>query len=79
MSNEAEDIRREMIASDQPRRDLAITRGQQWSTEELTHDFEVEGFAAPFVVVRRRSDGQRGTLEFTHAPRVYFNWQPHVD
>jgi hypothetical protein len=34
------------------------------------------GYAAPFVVVRRRSDGQRGSLEFTHSPRVYFGWRP---
>jgi hypothetical protein len=26
--------------------------------------------------VRRRSDGQVGTLEFTHHPRVYFGWRP---
>jgi hypothetical protein len=34
------------------------------------------GYAAPFVVVRRRSDGQRGSLEFSHQPRVYFGWRP---
>jgi hypothetical protein len=33
------------------------------------------GFAAPYVVVRRKSDGVKGSLEFTHHPRVYFNFQ----
>ena len=46
-----------------------------WSTTELQRDFEVLGFAAPYVDVRRKSDGARGTLEFTHRPRVYFGWQ----
>lgn len=46
--------------------------GQVWNTEELTEAFEVIGFAAPFVVVRRRADGVRGTLEFSHRPRFYF-------
>lgn len=46
--------------------------GQVWNTEELTEAFEVIGFAAPFVVVRRRADGARGTLEFSHRPRFYF-------
>jgi len=50
--------------------------GQTWSTEQLTEEFEVLGFSAPFVVVRRKSDGVKGSLEFTHMPRVYFNWSP---
>jgi hypothetical protein len=50
--------------------------GEVWDTEKLQQDFEVQGFAAPFVVVRRKSDGQRGTLTFVHAPRVYFNFVP---
>jgi hypothetical protein len=28
------------------------------------------------VVARRRDTGVKGSLEFTHSPRVYFNWQP---
>lgn len=49
---------------------------QEWNTTQLQHDYIVEGFLAPYVVVRRRSDNVRGTLEFTHQPRVYFNFQP---
>jgi hypothetical protein len=50
--------------------------GPLWDTEALTRDFEVIGFAAPCVVVRRKEDGQRGTLYFTHMPRVYFDFVP---
>lgn len=46
------------------------------TTEELLKDFEVLGFSAPYVSVRRRSDNQCGTLEFTHHPRVYFDFVP---
>ena len=67
--------RRDMIATGQPAADLSADQGQRWTTAELQRDFEVIGFAAPFVVVRRRSDGQRGSLEFTHQPRVYFGWR----
>jgi hypothetical protein len=45
------------------------------TTDELTRDFQVVGFAAPLVVVRRRSDDALGSLEFQHDPRFYFNWQ----
>lgn len=49
--------------------------GPVWTTAEMQRDYEVVGFAAPYVVVRRRADNVRGTLEFTHSPRVYFNFQ----
>jgi hypothetical protein len=68
--------RREMIAAGQPAADLAADGGRKWTTDELRAEFEVIGFAAPFVVVRRLSDGQKGSLEFTHTPRVYFGWRP---
>ena len=48
--------------------------GPLWDTEEMQRDFEPIGFAAPFIVVRRRSDGQKGTLTFTHMPRVYYDF-----
>lgn len=72
-----ESIRRQMIETGQPRQDLASNQGESWDTGRLQQDFEVIGFAAPFVVVRRRADGEKGTLEFTHSPRVYFGW--HAD
>jgi len=49
--------------------------GQTWSTAQLREDFEVQGFAAPYVVVVRKSDYTRGTLRFTHSPRYYFDWR----
>lgn len=45
---------------------------QTWDTKRLQEDFEVLAFSAPYVEVRRRSDGAIGTLEFKHSPRVYF-------
>ncbi len=51
--------------------------GKTWKTEELVKDFDVIGFMAPFVVVKRRKDGVKGSLEFTHMPRLYFNFIEH--
>lgn len=45
------------------------------TTEELRKEFEVLSFAAPYVVVIRKSDGIKGSMEFTHNPRYYFNFQ----
>ena len=74
MKDPTEDIRREMIASRQPARDLERA-DQRWNTEELARDFLVHSFLAPFVLVTRKSDGARGSLEFTPSPRVYFNFE----
>jgi hypothetical protein len=71
------DHRREMINTGQPQKDLAEDQGRKWTTAEMQAEFDVMGFAAPFVVVVRKSDGQEGTLEFTHSPRVYFGFSPH--
>lgn len=61
------------MSDDPPERgDYAVA--PRWDTEALRRDFEVIGFLAPFVAVRRRSDGVTGSLEFTHLPRWYFNF-----
>lgn len=53
---------------------LEAQYGQVWDTAQLSNEFEVLGFVAPYVVVRRKSDGRKGSLEFQHLPRFYFNF-----
>jgi hypothetical protein len=81
MSDVTEPIRRQRLAeiNAEPgsREALEAQYGQVWTTQELGQNFEVLGFMAPLVVVRRKADGQKGSLEFQHNPRFYFNWQPH--
>ena len=79
MVDETEAYRRAKVAE----RNIGLT-GEQLSdqyglvltTDELGKDYEVLGFMAPFVIVRRKSDGVRGTFEFQHDPRYYFKWRP---
>ena len=54
---------------------LKQRHGQVWNAVQLGRDFQVLGFMAPVVVVRRKSDGKTGSLEFQHHPRFYFNWR----
>jgi hypothetical protein len=49
--------------------------GQVWDTDELRKDFEVLSFCAPWVVVKRRADGVVGSIEFQHAPRLYWGFR----
>jgi hypothetical protein len=67
----------EINAAPGSREALEAKYGQVWSTDELSQEFEAIGFMAPLVVVRRKSDGKKGSLEFQHSPRFYFNWQEH--
>lgn len=78
MADQTEGIRRVMssvINSElTERKELETQYGQVWDSDEVTSDFEIEGFMAPFVVAIRRSDGVKGTLMFQHSPRYYFEW-----
>ena len=49
---------------------------KEWNTVQLQEEFTVHSFAAPFVFVTRRKDGVKGTLQFTHSPRMYFDFCP---
>ncbi len=73
MIDDTEELRRAIIASGHPEQALANAK-KRWNSEELSRDFIVHGFMAPYVVVTRKSDNLEGTLEFTHSPRFYFNF-----
>lgn len=79
MNDPTEGIRRQLQcalnAAQSERLVLEEQYGQVWNTDELRAEFEVVGFLAPFVVVRRRSDGKKGSMTFQHNPRYYFDFQ----
>jgi len=79
MHDETETYRRQRLAELNGqagiRQELEEKHGQVWDTTELTEDFEPLGFMAPYIVVRRKADGVKGSLEFQHSPRFYFNFQ----
>ena len=74
MADPTEDMRRALVGAINGGE--ILPQGQTWTTEQLREEFEVQGFMAPFVVVRRKCDGVRGTLTFRHHPRVYFDFEP---
>jgi hypothetical protein len=75
-SDQTEAARRKMVAAINAdpgsRESLEALYGQVWDTRQLEAEYEVKGFLAPFVVVKRKSDGQVGSLEFQHHPRFYY-------
>jgi len=75
-----ENVRREMVQDlnrdPGDRESLEVQHGQVWNTQEVSQDFEIEAFMAPFCVATRRSDGVRGSLMFQDRPRFYFHFQP---
>lgn len=74
------EIRRQLVAvlNARPRsRELLEAEfGPVWDPTGLAREFEVLRFRAPFVVVRRSSDQQLGSLLFQHEPRFYFAFVP---
>lgn len=71
-----ENVRRTMVTAineiKSDRQILEERYGQVWDTDELTKDFVVVGFLAPFVVVERKSDNKKMSLMFQDYPRYYF-------
>jgi len=80
MSDPTESLRRERLAEINlepgSREALEAQYGEVWSTDELREQYDVLGFMAPLVVVRRKSDGLKGSLEFQNAPRLFFSFKP---
>jgi hypothetical protein len=80
MNDPTESVRRVLVAeiNSHPgsREALEALHGQVWDTSELARDFAVLAFAAPFVVVIRKADCQKGSLEFQHLPRFYYDFRP---
>lgn len=83
MIDPTEDIRRHMLAEINAalgsREYLEHKHGQVWDTDQLQEDFEVLGFMAPIIAVRRKCDGVKGSLMFQGSPRFYFGFDPHRD
>lgn len=68
------------VASDDPEQErarlVAIWGADNvWNTSQLQDKFSVIGFAAPFCVVQDRATKVKGSVEFQHSPRLYFNFQ----
>jgi hypothetical protein len=81
MTDPTEPLRRQRLseinAAPGSRESLEAQYGLVWDTQQLAQEFEVIGFMAPLVVVRRKADGVKGSLEFQHNPRLYFRFQEH--
>jgi hypothetical protein len=77
--NDTTAVRMEMLqdinADPGSREALEIKHGQIWDTSELSKDFDVTSFLAPFVGVTEKSTGTKGLLMFQHQPRFYFDFQ----
>ena len=80
MSDPTEAIRREMVkkinAEPGSREALEAEHGQVWDTQEMQEEFQAQGFGAPLIVVKRKSDGVKGSLMFQHEPRFYYDFKP---
>ena len=63
------------MSEEETRTTLEAEYGQVWDTRQLQVEFEVKGFLAPYVVVVRKSDNKKGSMEFTHYPRFYFDFK----
>ena len=64
----------EINSNPRTREELEKEFGTVWSSKEMGTEFIVDCFLSPLVIVRRRSDGVKGSLLFQHSPRFYFRF-----
>lgn len=80
MSDPTEAIRRQQVAeinaAPGSREYLEAKHGAVYDTSELQSEFSVLGFMAPYVIVKRLSDGVKGSLLFQNSPRLYYGFSP---
>lgn len=80
MSDPTENIRKQMVAAlnsnDATKAELEEKHGRVWTTDEMRKEFDALGFMAPYIIVCNKDTGERGSLMFTHSPRLYFAWKP---
>ncbi len=80
MIDPTETARRQMLveinATPGSREALEAVHGQVWDTNQLREDFDVIGFSAPLVVLKRKADSVKGSLMFQASPRFYFGFEP---
>lgn len=55
--------------------ELVAQFGEVLTTSEMQEKYQVVGFGGGLCVVTRKSDGKRGSLDFTHMPRFYHSFQ----
>jgi len=76
--DETEGLRKVMVAvinaAPGSRESLESEHGKVWDTDQLRSEFEVIGFMAPMIGVKRKSDGKKGSMLFQHSPRFYFHF-----
>ncbi len=51
-------------------------KGQVWTSEQFGQEFEILGLMISPTIVRRKSDGMRGTIQFHGDPRIFFDFRP---
>lgn len=80
MSDPTENIRRQEVAeinaNPGSREALEAEHGQVWNTDEMRNEFDALGFMAPYIIVSRKADGVKGSLQFQHEPRLYYSFEP---
>ena len=54
---------------------LEVKYGKVYNVKEVSEEFEIHGFMAPYVTCVNRHTKEEGVLEFQGYPRFYFNFR----
>ena len=63
-----------LLSEPRSRAELEAVFRQVWDEKQFAEDFEFLGFIDEAVEVRRKADGQLGSLSYQDKPRFYFSF-----
>ena len=57
--------------------EIIFIEGPSYDTVQLQEKYKVIGFGYGYVAVEDKVTGEKGSFDFDHSPRVYFNYVKH--
>ena len=64
----------DLLSQPRSRAELEAVFREVWDEHQLAEDYEVLGFIDEAIEVRRKADGQLGSLSYQDKPRFYFSF-----
>ena len=79
VDSNSHNVRMQILEIMKNKTEIVFHQGKTYSTEELQEKYIVLGFGLGFVTVKNKATGEKGSLDFDHMPRIYYDYVKYDD